>query len=457
VEIIKIVLWYFPIFVEIASHFVALKLPGFVGYSVEAVHARSGTVFLIIMGAGLDKITSGFQAIVGNSGLGANGIPLFVSAALIFIGFFSLYFGTPGSSRELGHKRALSLLFSQFFFLAALIVTLQGVATSLSFANLYSTIERTNNAVIPVYQWMKDNPRINITATDFDSSEKLFNNQGVPFDDFVDALNTYITDGVQQNDSSIVPTGQLLQEMSLYYNILYIFEALPHDGSLLYAKLALFLDADVGNTTALSLANFEDLYSSIIKDRGSAALWFYPAAGSTILALVLMSMIKGLPRDKWEWVVIGTRFLIGSGVCALGILDVGASNPVFDSNGDRTSTKIWVLVVGDSHLLLIIMAITMGVLLIIENSIAYAANRSYHTFDDVNFLEGPERRRSRRQAKFDLQYKQTQANDMNVPLTRLGYSYDEPQGQGPVSTEGFDPYRGVETSDNTLYSRAGRG
>src|ERR1700683_2266290 len=120
---------------EKAKHFVALKLPGFVGYSVESVHARSGTVFLIMfvsslypyfiililmhhsLGAGLDKITSGFQAIVGNTGLGANGIPLFGSAALIFIGYFSLYFGTPGSTRELGHKRALSWLFSQFFFL----------------------------------------------------------------------------------------------------------------------------------------------------------------------------------------------------------------------------------------------------------------------------------------------------------------------------------------------------
>jgi len=78
------------------------------------------------LGAGLDKITSGFQTIVGNTGLGRNGIPLFISAALIFIGFFSLYFGTPGSTRELGHGRALAWFFSQFFFLASLIVALQG-------------------------------------------------------------------------------------------------------------------------------------------------------------------------------------------------------------------------------------------------------------------------------------------------------------------------------------------
>ena len=142
VEIGKLVLWYLPIFAEIVSHFVALELPGFVRYSTEAVYARSGTVFLIMfvssqsvlfvmlmrlsLGAGLDKITNGFQQFVGNTGLGVNGIPLFISAALIFIGFFSLYFGTPGSTRELGRRTALSWFFSQFFFLAALIIALQG-------------------------------------------------------------------------------------------------------------------------------------------------------------------------------------------------------------------------------------------------------------------------------------------------------------------------------------------
>ena len=55
--------------------------------------------------------------------------------------------------------------------------------------------------------------------------------------------------------------------------------------------------------------------------------------------------------DKWEWAVIGSRFIIGSGVCGLGVLDIGASKPVFDDFGNRTDSKIWVLVVGNDHLL----------------------------------------------------------------------------------------------------------
>lgn len=152
VETIKLVLWYFPIFVEICSHFVALCLPGFVKYSTDSIYARSATVFLIILGlfvcwllryytdsgngnnlliilgSGLDRITSGFKTIVGNTGLGQDGIPLFVATAVIFIGYFSLYFGTPGSTRELGKRRTLLWFFSQFFFLAAMIVTLQGLS-----------------------------------------------------------------------------------------------------------------------------------------------------------------------------------------------------------------------------------------------------------------------------------------------------------------------------------------
>lgn len=125
-QIGKLVLWSVPILLEIGVHFGALQMPGYVRYTTESVYARSGTAFIIVLGSGLDKITSGFQYIVGNTGLGSDGIPIFIAAAMIFIGYFSLYFSTPGSKREVRSKRAMSWFFSQFFFLAALIVTLQG-------------------------------------------------------------------------------------------------------------------------------------------------------------------------------------------------------------------------------------------------------------------------------------------------------------------------------------------
>lgn len=48
IEIAKLVLWFLPILVEMASHFVALRLPGYVRYSTESVYARNATLFIIM-------------------------------------------------------------------------------------------------------------------------------------------------------------------------------------------------------------------------------------------------------------------------------------------------------------------------------------------------------------------------------------------------------------------------
>jgi hypothetical protein len=66
---------------------------------------------------------------------------------------------------------------------------------------------------------MNSNPHVNVTATDF-GSEYLFESLGSAFSDFVDDMNTFTTLGIQLNDSTIVPTGQLFEEMSLYNTIL---------------------------------------------------------------------------------------------------------------------------------------------------------------------------------------------------------------------------------------------
>jgi hypothetical protein len=65
-------------------------------------------------------------------------------------------------------------------------------------------------------------PDVNVTATDFDSSALLFSGLGIPFSDFVNDMNKLASHGEQLNDSTvtIVPTGQLFEEMYLYSNIL---------------------------------------------------------------------------------------------------------------------------------------------------------------------------------------------------------------------------------------------
>lgn len=126
VQITKIILWYGPMLLEIVSYFFANELSGRVGYPSSGIVARSATVFIITLGGGLDKITTGFQFIIGNTGLSVGGIWLFISAAVIFIGQFSLYFGSFGGRKKLSGQRSIVWFFSHFFYLSALIMTLQG-------------------------------------------------------------------------------------------------------------------------------------------------------------------------------------------------------------------------------------------------------------------------------------------------------------------------------------------
>jgi hypothetical protein len=81
-NIVKICLWYLPVIIEAASHFIANMLPGHVRYSTEGIVKRSGTVFIVILGGGLDKISGGLKDLVGNTGMGASGSGLFLSAAV---------------------------------------------------------------------------------------------------------------------------------------------------------------------------------------------------------------------------------------------------------------------------------------------------------------------------------------------------------------------------------------
>jgi hypothetical protein len=106
-------------------------LPGHVRYSTEGIVRRSGIVFIIILGGSLDKITGGLKDLVGNTGMGARGSGLFLSAAIIFFVTFSLYFGSPRGSKELSNQRALAWFFAHIFYVAPVIITLQGLYNNL--------------------------------------------------------------------------------------------------------------------------------------------------------------------------------------------------------------------------------------------------------------------------------------------------------------------------------------
>lgn len=81
----------------------------------------------------------------------------------------------------------------------------------------------------PVYDWIADNPGRNVTAGNFSMSIQLFNTLGIAFNDFVDDMNLFISTAQQENNSAIVTTGMLFEEMSLFWNILHVSAAGPSD------------------------------------------------------------------------------------------------------------------------------------------------------------------------------------------------------------------------------------
>lgn len=74
--------------------------------------------------------------------------------------------------------------------------------------------------------------------------------------------------------------------------MLQTFEAMPDSESLIATKLDIFINADLTNTTELNAANYSDLLDGIIRDRGSSALWFYPAC-------VGIFIVRFLIADAW--------------------------------------------------------------------------------------------------------------------------------------------------------------
>jgi hypothetical protein len=72
----------------------------------------------------------------------------------------------------------------------------------------------------PLFESMNNQPGVNLTVDNFNTSKLLFNKWGLAFDNIVNDLNKYITVAQARNNSDIVRTGQLWEEMVIYNYLL---------------------------------------------------------------------------------------------------------------------------------------------------------------------------------------------------------------------------------------------
>jgi len=130
--------------IEILSNFyIANKVEDHVPIESEAVHKRSATLFVVILGEGmivplfvehasrspgmcpgLNQITGNFKYVVGAVGFTAKGAGIMFSVAFIIVGELSLY-SRNNWNKWIGQNRILLWFFSHYLLMASLILTLQ--------------------------------------------------------------------------------------------------------------------------------------------------------------------------------------------------------------------------------------------------------------------------------------------------------------------------------------------
>ena len=139
----RIVLWYFPIAIELLAHVRASSLLGEGVFDVDALFSRCAMLVTVVFGFGelfelaiyvyLTRYTSykALQWIINGFGFAVNDFSLrstvagqILCGAIIFVSMFALYFTSPKTTS--GDKRSIVIVFSHLFYLASLVLTLKG-------------------------------------------------------------------------------------------------------------------------------------------------------------------------------------------------------------------------------------------------------------------------------------------------------------------------------------------
>jgi len=347
-QIVKIVLWFFPIILEITAHFLAnhfadSKDTFSVKYDAKTFSSRSATIFIIILGAGLDNITQGFHFMVGNLSFGPHRIGVIFCASIIFILLFTLHFTTvPDRNRTdvrdetLKRRRDLALFFFTFFYLAAVIITLQGMASMMQVGNIGDSMQTA-------FQFLRESEAVmNSTAfstqltQDIYDGDTLHRLQTDGYD--INAVLQYINDYIQNGTT---PYEALLwMDMNILAGGLSVINALPQDTQSLVAnEIYAFLDA---NLTDVNKDRFIDVAQLTITVNATPALWFSSSGGAILVILAAMTFI-----DRWNrmhtfaWLQVISRFTLGVLLIALVALDQHASTVFLDQSYQYQGSRIW--------------------------------------------------------------------------------------------------------------------
>ncbi|TCD65038.1 hypothetical protein EIP91_003317 [Steccherinum ochraceum] len=360
-QIVKIILWIAPILLEVGSQFLVSlaadsNLAISVKYNAKTFAARSATVFIIILGGGLDNITQGFHFMVGNLSFGPHRVAVIFCASLIFILLFTLHFTTiPDPERAdvrddgVRRRRDLGLFFFGFFYLCAVVITLQGMASMMQVGNVADSMQTAFQFLRTTEEHLATtNYSSTLTSDMYDANtiERLKTN-GYDINTILSSLNVPIALHMANTTFPTIIIDQALYvtDMNILGSGLQIINALPQDPqSIITNEILAYVTA--GATALPNTITTKDAFVRISEDvinlYATPALWFSASGGAILLILAGMALI-----DRWgslhvfSMAQIISRFIMGAALVLLVILDVNASTVKLDADYNYTGAAIW--------------------------------------------------------------------------------------------------------------------
>ncbi|TCD65639.1 hypothetical protein EIP91_002407 [Steccherinum ochraceum] len=364
-QIAKVCLWYAPIFLELAAHFLAAHLSEDkefkeMWYDEEIIYERSGSVFIIILGAGLDKITEGFHYLVGNPAFGPRRVGVIFSAGLIFICLFSLYFtkvrGRPLSSEQkkkrdegedsescrVANRRVLLYFFLNFLYLCSIIVTLQGMAAMIQFGNVGDNMQtafhfmRTSEHHLNKTNFVDP---LNASIYKEDLVHKL-SETGYDINDLVNDINRGIEISPDWNVTFAPFRILLLDGLGILTEGLQNTDALPTEqDSILTNEIDAFMDSDLSD---VNKTQFIRIAQMVATSNATPALWFFSAGGAVLVMLAVLGLISHTDElNGYIFAQMAGRLTLGTVMLLLTALDVNAIAVQITMDYRFYGSRIW--------------------------------------------------------------------------------------------------------------------
>ncbi|TCD65037.1 hypothetical protein EIP91_003316 [Steccherinum ochraceum] len=379
-QVARVCLWYPPIILEILAHFAVATIVENKEwqYDAAAVHARRSVIFTIILGAGLDNMTDNFHFMVGNVSFGTHRIFIIICAGLNIIFLFTLHYTnfktiSEKSNSKTKRRRVLASFVLNFFYLCALVVTLQGMSAIIQIGNIGDTLD-------PALTFLRETESfLNFThfaipldpsAYDILTVEKL-QKAGYNVTDLVEEINHFIP-SPYSNDSAYPYRVALLADMDIIASGLRAINILPQDSSISSNEIYAFLDTAIINPSNTSIGElnkplFIDVTTTALTANTESSSWFTAAGGLVLILLACMELLdhwrtirpympllargdERLPEAGWREQVsfafqIAGKMVIGVVLISLTALGIHGGQIMLDDDYRFVGSRIWKLAI----------------------------------------------------------------------------------------------------------------